>query len=60
VSGSPIFNQSAPDYQDFELPHSAQNDVVFKILSSAGVTIRENDVVQFAMAGDNAEQTKQT
>jgi len=60
VSGSPIFNQSAPDYQDFELPQSAQNDVVFKILSYAGVNIRENDVVQFAMAGDNAEQTKQT
>ena len=60
VSGSPVFNQSAPDYQDFELPQSAQNDVVFKILSYAGVNIRENDVVQFAMAGDNAEQTKQS
>ena len=60
VSGSPIFNQSASDYQDFELPQSAQNDIVFKILSYAGVNIRENDVVQFAMAGDNAEQTKQT
>ena len=60
VSGSPIFNQSAGDYQDFELPQSAQNDLVFKILSYAGVNIRENDVVQFAMAGENTEQTKQS
>jgi hypothetical protein len=60
VSGSPIFNQSAVDYQDFELSQSAQNDLVFKILSYAGVNIREADVVQFAAAADNAEQTKQS
>jgi hypothetical protein len=60
VSGSPIFNQSAVDYQDFELSESSQNDLVFKILSYAGVNIREADVVQFAMAGENAESTKQS
>lgn len=60
VGGSPIFNQSAVDYQDFELPQSAQNDLVYKILSYAGVNIREADVVQFATGLDNAEQTKQS
>lgn len=60
VGGSPIFNQSAVDYQDFELPESSQNDLVFKILSYAGVNIREAEVVQFATGSDNAEQTKQS
>ncbi len=60
VAGSPIFNQSAVDYQDFELPQSEQNDLVFKILSYAGVNIREAEVVQFATGSDNAEQTKQS
>jgi hypothetical protein len=60
VSGSPIFNQSAADYQDFELSESSQNDLVFKILSYAGVNIRESDVVQFAMAGENADQTNKS
>jgi hypothetical protein len=60
VGGSPIFNQSAVDYQDFELPQSAQNDLVYKILSYAGVNIREAEVVQFATGSDNAEQTKQS
>lgn len=60
VGGSPIFNQSAVDYQDFELPQSAQNDLVFKILSYAGVNIREAEVVQFATGSDNMEQTKQS
>lgn len=60
VGGSPIFNQSALDYQDFELPESAQNDLVFKILSYAGVNIREAEVVQFATGSENAEQTKQS
>jgi hypothetical protein len=60
VAGSPIFNQSLGDYQDFELPQSEQNDLVFKILSYAGVNIREAEVVQFATGSDNAEQTKQS
>lgn len=60
VAGSPIFNQSAVDYQDFELPESAQNDLVYKILSYSGVNIREAEVVQFATGSDNSEQTKQS
>jgi len=48
VSGSPIFNQSATDYQDFELPFSDQVEMTLKILQYAGVNIREPEVVQFA------------
>jgi len=48
VSGSPIFNQSAADYQDFELPFSDQVEMTLKILQYAGVNIREAEVVQFA------------
>ena len=45
-SGEPLFNQSAVDYQDFELPESDFTKIVTKILQYAGLSIRENDVVQ--------------
>lgn len=48
VNGSPLFNQSAADYQDFELPASDQTSLVLKILEYAGVNIREPEVTQFA------------
>jgi len=48
VSGSPIFNQSASDYQDFELALSDQVEMTLKILQYAGVNIREPEIVQFA------------
>jgi hypothetical protein len=48
VGGSPLFNQSAVDYQDFELPLSNFNDIVLRILQYAGVNIREYEVAQFA------------
>jgi hypothetical protein len=52
VSGSPIFNQSATDYQDFELPFSDQVEMTLKILQYAGVNIREPEVVQFASGAE--------
>ena len=48
VGGSPLFNQSAVDYQDFELPGSDFNDLVLRILQYAGVNIREYEIAQFA------------
>jgi len=48
TSGGPVFNASAADYQDFELPLSDEPDLVMKILEYAGVSIREGDVVKFA------------
>jgi hypothetical protein len=46
--GEPVFNQSALDYQDFELPLSDENNLIIKILQYAGLTIREADIVQAA------------
>ena len=48
VSGSPVFNQSATDYQDFELPAVDQNDLVLKILQYAGINIRDMVVAKAA------------
>jgi hypothetical protein len=49
-NGEPVFNQSALDYQDFELPLSDENNLIIKILQYAGITIREAEIVQAAKA----------
>ena len=59
VSGSPVFNQSAGDYQDFELPTSDLPTLVLKILQLAGVNIREPEVVQYAINEENIEDQKE-
>ena len=48
TSGEPVFNSTAADYQDFELPLSDEPNLVVKILEYAGISIREAEVVQFA------------
>jgi len=58
VSGSPVFNQSATDYQDFELPISDQVELTLKILQYAGINIREMAVVQ-AAANEEAMNNQQ-
>ena len=52
-AGEPVFDQSQPDYQDFELPLEDESALVVKILQYAGVSIREAEVVQFS-AGQEA------
>ena len=59
VGGSPVFNVSAADYQDFELPDSDQPTLVLKILQLAGVNIREPEVVQYAMNEESIEDQKE-
>ena len=49
VSGEPAFDQSQPDYQDFELPFSDNYMLVMKILQYCGISIRETEVAQFGM-----------
>lgn len=44
--GEPIFNQSASDYKDFELPLSDMPRLITLICKYSGVSIREADVVQ--------------
>lgn len=48
VNGSPLFNQSANDYQDFELTTSDFPKLVVKICEYAGTSIREQEVVSAA------------
>lgn len=55
AGGEPVFNQSAADYQDFEVPIEDEPRLVYRILQLAGMSIREGDVYQFA----NAEEQQQ-
>lgn len=59
VNGSPLFNQSANDYQDFELAISDFPKLVVKICEYAGVSIREMDVVTAARAEEAYTDQKQ-
>lgn len=56
ANGEPAFDQSQPDYQDFELSPQDEYKIVVKILQYCGVSIRENEVVQFGMAQEQHEQ----
>jgi hypothetical protein len=56
ASGEPVFDQSQPDYQDFELPLEDEYKLAMKILQYCGINIREAEVVQFAMAQEQHEQ----
>ena len=54
-NGEPMFDQTAADYQDFELPIDDSNDLVAKILQYAGVSIREADVVQYGLTDEQQQ-----
>jgi hypothetical protein len=49
TNGEPVFNQSQPDYQDFELPYEDVYRLVMKILQYCGISIRETEVANFGM-----------
>jgi hypothetical protein len=53
TGGEALFNQSASDFQDFEIPISDSVRLVILICKYAGVSVREGDVVT-AMANDDA------
>jgi hypothetical protein len=54
--GEPIFDQSQPDYQDFELPAEDGYKLVTKMLEYCGIVIREIEVSQFGTAQQQHEQ----
>lgn len=56
MGGEPSFDQSQPDYQDFEMPAEDEFKLIMKILQYCGISIREDKVVQFAMAQEQHEQ----
>jgi hypothetical protein len=56
ASGEPVFDQSQPDYQDFEIPIEDEYKLVLKILQYAGISIREITPVQFGAAQEQQQQ----
>jgi len=54
--GEPLFDQSQPDYQDFELPNEDGYKLVTKMLEYLGISIREIEVSQFGTAQQQHEQ----
>ena len=59
LNGDPLFDQSQPDYQDFELPIDDGNDLVSKILQYAGISIREGDVFKFGQVEEQMQNKEQ-
>jgi len=60
AGGEPLFNDTAADYQDFELPISDQPGLIAKICQYIGIEIREADVYEFGqqeIVQDNQIQT---
>lgn len=55
VSGEPLFNQGAVDYQDFELPLTDEPTLIAKILQFAGMSIREIEALNFATQQEQTE-----
>jgi hypothetical protein len=61
VGEKPIVNISANDYQNFELHASEEVNLVIKILSLSGITLKDPNLYQIAGAEDNKniQQEKQ-
>jgi hypothetical protein len=55
INGEPAFDQTQPDYQDFELPLEDEYKLIVKILQYCGISIRETQVVQYAMTKEQQE-----
>ena len=56
LNGEPAFDQSQPDYQDFELPVEDEYKLVTKMLEYCGIVIRETEVSQFGTAQQQHEE----
>lgn len=56
LGGTPLFDQSNPDYQDFEIPGFDEVSLVSKILQYAGISIREADVYAFGTSQETANK----
>lgn len=60
VSGNPVFNISASDYQDFEIHPADEPRLIVKILGYAGLSIREADVIQYAELQEQQKKQNQS
>lgn len=54
-NGEPAFDQSQPDYQDFELPGEDEYKLIMKILQYCGMSIREIQVAQYGIQQEQSE-----
>jgi len=59
LGGEPLFDSTAADYQDFELPLSDEPSLIAKICQYVGIEIREADVYNFGTQELVAEQQTQ-
>lgn len=55
-NGEPSFDQSQPDYQDFELSVEHEYKLITKILQYCGISIREIEVAQYAIGQEQQQQ----
>lgn len=58
VGGSPLFNPSAVDYQDLDIPEHRVDDLIIDILELSGLHLRDQMPVQVAEALKNANYTQ--
>jgi len=59
VSGNPVYNPSALDYQDLEIHPSDETKLILKVLSYSGISIREMDVAQISEALNDKDYQKE-
>jgi hypothetical protein len=55
----PVFDGTAADFQDFELPADDEYSLVNKILQYSGMSIREVQAVQFGQAQEQAQDVNE-
>jgi len=60
AAGEPLFDESALDYQDFELPLSDQVNIINKILQYAGMSIREIALTQFGQVQEKMDDSQES
>ena len=60
TNGAPMFDQTQPDYQDFEVRPEDEVTLVIKILEYAGISIRESDVYTFAKTEEREKMVQQS
>tara|TARA_R100000655_G_scaffold33163_1_gene65363 strand:- start:1238 stop:1978 length:741 start_codon:yes stop_codon:yes gene_type:complete len=60
VGQRPLYNASAPDHQDFELHPSEETELVLKILTLAGFTLKDEALYSLSAQedGNNIQQEK--
>tara|TARA_B100000085_G_scaffold35910_2_gene29576 strand:- start:6769 stop:7065 length:297 start_codon:yes stop_codon:yes gene_type:complete len=59
VNNEAFYNPSALDAQNFEIHESEVSNLVIKILSYAGIVIKQAEIIQLAEAKENKKITQE-